>query len=398
MLDIDAIPLCVVVYELDSDGDFIFKAFNKKAEATEKITKEELLGEKLEVKFPGIRAMGLIDLFERVYKSGITESLDLGLYEDNRVYGWKKNTVSKLSDTSILVIFEDVTKENPYVEEFEKVLKQKTEALQELTDTLQERVQEEVDKREEQFKQLMAQSRLAQMGEMISMIAHQWRQPLGAISATSANLKLKLELETFDLQTQEGRAKEQEYFLSKLSNIEDFVQSLTTTIDDFRNFYKPNKHASHEHINKAFEHAFHIMESAFSTRKIELIKQKTSTKKVEFYESELTQVLLNILKNAQDNFDEKGIEKPKLYISCEDTKDGVDIKISDNGGGIDDATLEKIFDPYFSTKEDKNGTGLGLYMSKMIIEEHHQGELFAKNTPEGVCFTIRLKEKILPSF
>lgn len=203
-LDIDSIPLCVAIYELDDDGDFIFTAFNKAAQEEENVSKDILLGQKIKTAYPGVEKMGLLEIFERVYKTGKTQKLDLGLYQDEHIYGWKKNIVSKLNEYSILVIFEDITDKNSYIKEFEKVIEQKTKALQELTDSLQAKVKEGVKKHEEQTNQLLMQSRLAQMGEMISMIAHQWRQPLGAISTTAVNLKLKIEFESFDFNSPEG--------------------------------------------------------------------------------------------------------------------------------------------------------------------------------------------------
>lgn len=136
------------------------------------------------------------------------------------------------------------------------------------------------------------------------------------------------------------------------------------------------------------------MDSSFKLKHIEIIKRNNSVKMIELYESELIQVILNILKNAQDNLLEKKIQNPQIIISCEDTPTGVDIHIYDNGGGIADDIIEHIFDPYFSTKDAKNGTGLGLYMSKMIIEEHYFGSLAVTNTNQGACFNISLKESL----
>ena len=251
-------------------------------------------------------------------------------------------------------------------------------------------VKEEVLKNEAHQRQIFVQSRLAQMGEMISMIAHQWRQPLGAISATSANLKLKLELEVFQFQSDSESEGAREYFIDKLADIEKFVQSLTQTIDDFRNFYKPNRESQKVNIDVPFEKALAIVQASFELTGIKVIKKHKSEAIVEVYENEIMQVILNILKNAQDNFIEKKIENPEIHLWCEDKDKKLVIHISDNGGGIPSGIMEKIFDPYFSTKSNKNGTGLGLYMSKMIIEEHHHGTLSVSNRNDGACFKIEL--------
>ena len=250
------------------------------------------------------------------------------------------------------------------------------------------------DKKEQEAK-LLQHSKLAQMGEMISMIAHQWRQPLGAISSTTVDLKLKLEFETFDLGTKEGAQEATIYFNEKLEDIEHFVSNLTTTIDDFRDFYKPNKTAKTQDIRVPITKALKIIENSLNTDNIKITKLFTSNKEVPIFENEVMQVLLNILINAQDNFRIKDIEHATISIKCYDTNKGINLEICDNGGGIESEVLNKIFNPYFSTKHKKNGTGIGLYMSKMIIEEHHNGNLNAKNTYDGVCFLIELPDRII---
>ena len=239
---------------------------------------------------------------------------------------------------------------------------------------------------EKQRQQLIAQSRLAQMGEMISMIAHQWRQPLAAISTSAINLKLKLELEDFDFYTKAGVDESSEYILKRLENIDGFVHNLTTTIDDFRNFYKPNKDSVLISFEEVISKALNIIQASLDNDNIELVYNYNSKKKLEMYTSEMMQVLLNVLQNAQDNFKEKEIENPQIILSIDEKS----LTVCDNGGGIQEDIIEKIFDPYFSTKDEKNGTGLGLYMSKTIVEEHHKGKLTVRNKNGGVCFMIEL--------
>jgi signal transduction histidine kinase/rhodanese-related sulfurtransferase len=238
--------------------------------------------------------------------------------------------------------------------------------------------------------QLFNQSRLAQMGEMISMIAHQWRQPLGAISTTSVNLQMKLELKAFDLETKEGVGEASEYFMQRLGNIDEYVNSLTTTIDDFRNFYKGNKRSVTTKLEAIVLRSLNIINASLISDNVEIIEEYGSEEKIELYDSEMMHVILNILKNAQDNFREKNIQKPYLKITTEDRR----VSICDNGGGISEDIIDKIFDPYFSTKDEKNGTGLGLYMSKIIVEEHHGAIFSTINTEDGVCFVIEFKEKL----
>jgi len=237
---------------------------------------------------------------------------------------------------------------------------------------------------------LLQQSKLAQMGEMISMIAHQWRQPLGAIAATSINLKTKIILQTYDLSKEEDVSKCNSYFNDKLSDIESYVQLLTKTIDDFRDFYKPNKQSVETIINAPLQKALQIIQSSIKSKNIEISKRFESTSKVLLFESEIMQVILNILQNAQDNFQEKKIQNPIILLNTYDSENKVIVEICDNGGGVPDELITKIFDPYFSTKHERNGTGLGLYMSKTIIDEHHSGKLQVSNIAGGACFKIEL--------
>ncbi len=245
-------------------------------------------------------------------------------------------------------------------------------------------------KREQQTQQLLSQSRLAQMGEMISMIAHQWRQPLGAIAATSIDVKMKIELGEFDFEEKESRADFLIYLNHRLENIDSFVQGLTGTIDDFRDFYKPNNKKEFLKINIPIQKTLNIVENSLKSNNIKLVEHYYSERSIEFNNSEIMQVFLNIFKNSEDNFKAKDVKKAYISITTVDTDSGLNIMICDNGGGVDSSIKDKIFDPYFSTKHAKNGTGLGLYMSKLIIEEHHGGSISVRSTQDGVCFDIAL--------
>ncbi len=231
---------------------------------------------------------------------------------------------------------------------------------------------------------LAQQARMVQMGEMLSMIAHQWRQPLNAIALTSANLKLQFDFDEFNLKTDEGVGHCREELMQKLGNIEDYVDTLSRTIDDFKNFYTTDKENVLITLEEIIEKSLTIIGVSLEKNRVLVEKRYNSNEKVKMHENEVMQVILNILNNAQENFLEREIEKPVITI----TTQGKDISICDNGKGIEDETINKIFDPYFSTKLDKNGTGLGLYLSKTIIEDHHQGKISVQNRADGVCFRL----------
>jgi len=323
--------------------------------------KEELYATScFELTHPKMRASSK-RIFEQLLENGYSHGYEKQcLKKDGQYIDVIMDAIKLQNSKNILVIVKDITPQKKF----------------------------EIEKKLHEHK-MIQQSRLAQMGEMISMIAHQWRQPLGAISTTVINLKLKLELEAFDFTTQNGLKEANNYLLQRLENIEDFVQNLTTTIDDFRNFYKPNKESLDITFQELTDKALKLMQHLLEKNNIVIKTLYNSQEKITMYENEMLQVLLNILKNSQDNFLERGIFQPKITIQTIGKK----ILISDNGGGINPQIIDKIFDPYFSTKTQKNGTGLGLYMSKTIVHEHHHGTIDVKNSKSGVVFTIDLTKE-----
>lgn len=242
----------------------------------------------------------------------------------------------------------------------------------------------DITKRKQAEETLEQQAKMAQMGEMLSMIAHQWRQPLNAISLTAANLKLKFDFNGFDLSAKKGLNQCTQELSQKLSAIEDYVKSLSTTIDDFRNFYKTDKEQVDVSLQDVVVKALNIINVSLIEDNIKIVEDYNSDLSIKIHENEIMQVILNIFKNAQDNFLEKRVENPSIKIITNDKK----LSICDNGGGIPEEILDKVFNPYFSTKTNQNGTGLGLYMSKTIVEEHHNAKLLVENIDNGVCFTI----------
>jgi signal transduction histidine kinase len=259
----------------------------------------------------------------------------------------------------------------------------KDKELKELNDSLLRRVEEEVNKNRQKDQQFLQQSRLAQMGEMISMIAHQWRQPLAAISSTSISLELKA--------TSDKADKETTVRLSQ--NISKYAQHLSTTIDDFINFFKSVKEEKETSYSEVINAVLGIVQISIENKNISFVKELNTEEKFKTYPNELKQVILNLIKNAEDVLLENKIEMPYIKISTYSEDDKHILEVSDNGGGVPEDIIEKIFDPYFSTKLDKNGTGLGLYMSKTIIEEHCGGELTVYNDEFGAVFKVMLSSK-----
>jgi len=244
-----------------------------------------------------------------------------------------------------------------------------------LMETLENKIRKEVKKSREKDKQMIQQSRLAQMGEMISMIAHQWRQPLASISNLSNALNIKAQLNVLD----------NDLIIKYSNEIQQYTQHLSLTIDDFKNFFKPNKEKEKTSYNEIIESALSIIETSIINKNIKIIKNLSSESYFMTYKNEVKQVVLNLIKNAEDILLEKKIKEPIISITTKEEHGNYILEVSDNGGGISEDIIDKIFDPYFSTKSSKNGTGLGLYMAKLIIEEHCNGKITVRNEVTKNC-------------
>ncbi|WP_373035879.1 sensor histidine kinase [Sulfurimonas sp.] len=233
---------------------------------------------------------------------------------------------------------------------------------------------------EKKDKLMFQQSRFAQMGEMISMIAHQWRQPLNMISVATASIQFDILLDKID----------KDKLLESTDNISSYSQHLSDTIDDFRNFFKPNKVVETTTFCNEIKSVLNIIGISILEKNIELIKELNCKSEFSIYSNELKHVIINLIKNSEDALVENNVQNPYIKIKTYKELNTRVLEISDNGGGISKKNIDKIFDPYFSTKTKKSGTGLGLYMSKIIIEEHCGGRLEVSNNSDGAVFKIIL--------
>ncbi len=256
--------------------------------------------------------------------------------------------------------------------------------LKEFNRQLVEKIEKGVTENRKRDQQMIEQSRLAQMGEMLSMIAHQWRQPLAAISATSSSLEVKAKLNTLT----------DEIVLKRSQNISQYSQHLSETIDDFRDFFKPRKGISESSYDEIIHSVLSIVQISIENKNIKITKDLHLHEQFLTYPGELKQVLLNLIKNSEDAILENAISQPMITISTFKKEDNWILTVEDNAGGIPEAIINNIFDPYFSTKKEKNGTGLGLYMSKTIIEDHCNGTLKARSDKGSTVFSIILSPKI----
>lgn len=245
---------------------------------------------------------------------------------------------------------------------------------------IEEKKQAEIEK-EEQKLLMIQQSRFASMGEMIGNISHQWRQPLNALGLLLQKLSLY----------QSRGLLDEEKLHSSVDKGMNLINSMSSTIDDFRDFFNPKKEKTLFSIKEAIEKAYTIVESSFEQASIDFTLDMDDDKiGIEGYENEFSQVIVNLLNNAKDVLIEKQVSSANVTVRVSRDKNEINISVYDNGGGIPSSVAEKIFDPYFTTKEEGKGTGIGLYMSKMIIEDHMNGTFSFYNTDEGACFSIEL--------
>ncbi len=225
---------------------------------------------------------------------------------------------------------------------------------------------------------LLMQSRQAQMGEMLSMIAHQWRQPLAIINALVGKMLL---LEMFKEQPDEKVSE-------SLKQIEDQSLFLSRTITDFRDFFRTDKPKEVIACSKLIANAMSLIDHAVKTHSLHFTTTLNSDPVINTYANEILQVLITLIKNSLDAFDENPIEEKHLEIRVDEEEDRVVISVQDNAGGIAPDIIGEIFSPYFTTKQGDKGTGLGLYMAKMVVEEHCHGSLSVES--EGGMSTFKI--------
>lgn len=325
------------------------------------------------------RVLAPIMVLTETAKRMATGNLDIS----DTLSGIKSNDEIGQLSTSFIYMSTKLNASYKALSVLNKNLEYKTQELQELNASLEERVTSKVAKIREQEKMIIAQSRLAVMGEMMSMIAHQWRQPLATATLMIANEKIKLMAE----------GKDSDNVLDKIS---DMVIYLSGMIDDFQTYFKPNKSSEKISTQILIERTVHIIQTRLEHERVKLHLEKIEEQTIETYPNEVVQVLINIINNSIDAFIERKVAERHIRICVYRGDDDVTISVEDNGGGIGNEIIGNIFEPYFSTKS-KNGTGLGLYMAKMIIEKHIGGTLRVVNVSNGARFTIVLSKIPVPS-
>lgn len=252
------------------------------------------------------------------------------------------------------------------------------QALEELNRTLEQRIAAELALSREKDRMVMQQSRFAALGEMVAGIAHQWRQPLNMLGMSVQALQLA-----------HGKGILTDEFMERHTEKSlEVLKYMSQTIDDFRNFFRPETAPRNFRLDEAVERVVVFFTSSVNTIAITTDVQNRVT--MCGHMNELSQVMLNILNNARDALLEHQVEAPAIVVTVTRSETANLIRVSDNGGGIPDELIDRVFDPFFSTKDAAKGTGLGLYMVKSIVEKSMKGTIAVRNTGTGAEFTITL--------
>jgi len=340
---------------------------------------EELIGKPHNiVRHPDMKKEDFKNMWEDLKNEGKWEGIVKNRKKDKKGYYYVYAVISSLYKDGKKIGYSSIRKD--ITSEIE--LKEVQNKLIENNNKLKEQVEKKVEELREKDKMIIQQSKLASMGELLNMISHQWKQPLSSINSVNQLIQMKLILQEVN----------EEELLELSKEIEEYVSHLSETILNFKNFYKKDKKKKKDSIENIINNSYSIIKETLKSNQINFIRSIEKNINVETYTNELKQVILNIVKNAEEILTEIEIENKYIKIKSErDLKNNkCVISIENNGGNIPNEIKDKIFEPYFSTKEEKNGTGIGLYMSKIIIEEHCEGKLSVNNTEDGVCFIIEI--------
>ena len=348
--------------------DFIFTMANIEACKIINLKEEQLLGQKLSQIHSGnfkpldsLDGKTLFESYKEVVLTGESKTLEF-YFESDGIKEWFRNKTVKYSN-GFICTFEIITKEKLFQEK------------------LEQRVSEEIVKQQKQQIILLQQSKMAAMGELIVAIAHNWRQPLNIISLLASTINRKYTDDKLN----------KDYMDDWIIKMDNQINFMSQTIDDFRNFYKPKENLKKIFLKETISKVISLINLQFETNNIKIKINIPKTISIVCLENQLQQALVNILLNSKEAIKNGNVKKGIILISAKKNGSFIDIIIRDNGGGIENKEiLSSIFEPYFTTKSNSNGTGVGLYMTKIIIEQNLNGKTEVKNIDNGFEFIIKI--------
>lgn len=349
---IDAAPISIVI----TDASGVIEYVNRCFETLSGYTLDEARGENASILKSGHTSSAqYAQLWHTIKQGEVWSGIFKNLKKDRTPY-WERAFIAPIFDDSGTIV---------------NYLGVKEEINEEM------RLREALEDKEQI---MIAQSRQAAMGEMIAMIAHQWRQPVSVIAMAANNIIADVELDTLD---PENCSRQADSILKQ-------TEHLSQTIDDFRDFFRPVKEVEETTVETVFAEAVELMGKSLEHFGITLQVMPSKSRPLKTYARELLQVFINILKNAQEALVQHRETGREIMVWVAEGGPLVSVNICDNGGGIDNALIGKIFDPYFSTKSAQEGTGLGLYISRTIVEKHLHGTIRISSDAGRTCVTITL--------
>jgi len=383
----EAIEKSNIISKTDTEGIITF--VNDEFCAISKYSKRELVGQNHNiVRHPDVNAKQFKVLWETIKAKKIYKATVKNRAKDGSTF-YVNTTIIPILDKNqkiieYIAIRYDVTKEVQYKEALDKLNKEleqrvvmQTQQLKQLNETLEIRVQEEIEKNKQKEHVMFWQSRLASLGVMLANIAHQWRQPLTELNLILFSLKnaaFKTDSNLLQKHYQEAQA---------------IIQNMSQTIEDFTNFFQPQKTKHHFNITTSIKEALHLLDKLLTKEMVQL-KTEFCDLYILGISNELTQVIINLIQNSIDAFAKNSILIREITICVTSDDEFVYITLSDNGGGIKKEFQERVFEPYFTTKHNAKGTGLGLFMSKMICEQGFNGALELYSKKNITIFTIKI--------
>jgi PAS domain S-box-containing protein len=260
--------------------------------------------------------------------------------------------------------------------------KEAEDELRELNINLNQKIKDALEKVRQADSLLQTKARQALVGEMIGYVAHQWRQPLTALGMSIQSIPLEFKFGGVD----------EQYLDAFEDDAMRIIQRMSKMIDNFRNFFAPDEEKKVLCVEEAIEDTINIVSPQFNKHGITIEKSYTGNHYCDGYRNEFIQVILNLFTNSKEAILKNNIEHGQIKVSVKAKNGFITIDVTDNGKGIEEDTISKVFEPYFTTKHQAQGTGISLYMSKQIIEKHHEGEISAINVADGVKFTIEILE------
>jgi signal transduction histidine kinase len=351
--------------------------------------RKRLIGERTITRFDSLSSLAesviprsLVVMLEKTLHVG--QSLVVKIFYENTLFGDVTLVMDKdeyFNNDSLIELYAMQLGAMMQRRASDEMLAEKKFALEELNHSLEERIKRAVEENRHKDQIMALQARHAAMGEMIANIAHQWRQPLSTINLIVWDL-----VETFR-NNELDQNNINEFYL----HVNNIIQHMSQTIDDFRNFFHPQKDKTCFSLVNTIQNAISFLSANFITDSIKIEFEHEQDIKLLGYPNELVQVFINILNNARDKFLENEIWPRVIQIKVWNDNHNSYVIFKNNGGHIPEEIMGKIFDPYFTTREDLQGTGLGLYMSKTIVEKSMKGNISAANLDQGcVAFTIML--------